>query len=217
MAEAALRQPPIERERAPLRVIPGHGGGPPSSWSQPAVASAQIAIIVVIVFESMIFAGLTSAYLVLRTSSFLWPPPDLPRLPIALTWVNTMALLASAVTMYLAVRSVVADRQAQFRRQLILTALLGTAFLVVQGSEWTRLIAGGLTMSVHVYGATFYSLIGFHALHVLVAVIWLLTLLGFALGGRFNARHHGPVKVCATYWYFVSVLWVFLFVIVYLI
>jgi heme/copper-type cytochrome/quinol oxidase subunit 3 len=96
------------------------------------------------------------------------------------------------------------------------TALLGLIFLSVQGYEWARLLQFGLTLSSSVYGATFYTIIGCHAAHVLGAVVWLLTILVLAKKQRFSLERHVGVEVCGLYWYFVVALWPVLFGLVYL-
>ena len=63
------------------------------------LTNARIAVVMLLVAETMFFAGLVGAYLVFRGSSPVWPPPDLPRLPLALTWVNTCILMGSALAM----------------------------------------------------------------------------------------------------------------------
>jgi len=159
--------------------------------------------------EMMFFTGLIAAYLVLRGTAGPWPPPDQPRLPLAVTWVNTLVLVLSAVTMRRAVRAPAGADGPRFRSSLGATALLGTTFLAIQGSEWVRLIRHGLTVSTSMYGATFYALIGAHGTHVLAAVIWLLVLV--AGPGRRG------VDLLALYWYFVCGLWLVLFPLVYLV
>jgi cytochrome c oxidase subunit 3 len=99
---------------------------------------------------------------------------------------------------------------------LTATAALGSIFVIVQGYEWMGLIGHGLTLASSNYGATFYTLIGLHALHVVGAVAWLLAVLAGAWRGRYSARRHVAVQVCGTYWYFVSGLWLVLFGVVYL-
>src|SRR5262245_25086173 len=95
---------------------------------------------------------------------------------------------------------------------LSVTGLLGTLFLCIQGYEWLQLIRDGLTISTGIYGATFYTLIGCHALHVLAAVVWLCILLGRV------RRQIVPVQIeiCSMYWYYVCALWLVLFALVYL-
>ncbi len=173
------------------------------------VSNGRIAIVMLIASELMFFTGLIAAYLVLRGTAGPWPPPDQPRLPLTITWINTFVLMLSAVTMRRSVNGLGAGNEARFRSSLGATALLGTTFLVIQGSEWVRLIRHGLTVSTSMYGATFYALIGAHGTHVLAAVIWLLAL--FA-----GSRRRG-VDLLALYWYFVCGLWAVLFPLVYLV
>src|SRR5258708_36878862 len=126
----------------------------------PFISSAMLAIMMVIASEMMLFSGLIGTFLVYRMSSAFWPPPSLPRLPIAVTWLNTFVLLSSAVTMTLALPAVHRSRQRLTRRYLLATLALVATFLAVQGSEWVRLVAPLLTVSRSMYGGTFYLLIG---------------------------------------------------------
>jgi cytochrome c oxidase subunit 3 len=167
-------------------------------------------------FEAMFFAGLIGAFLVFRLGSQVWPPAGQPRLPILVTSINTVILLISGYTMVAARR---AARTGEWRGALpalSATAVLGGIFLSVQGSEWVRLIEHGLTLSAGVYGATFYTLIGCHALHVLGAVIWLLVVRFRAAGGALLRGRDTGFELCAAYWYFVVALWLVLFPLVYL-
>lgn len=166
--------------------------------------------------EVMFFGGLVSAFFILRASSALWPPPLQPRLPVGVTGVNTLVLLASSAAMIAALR---AHRRGDTRglvRRLLLAAGLGTAFLVVQGYEWARLVQFGLTVSSSAYGSTFYTLIGAHAVHVITAVVWVGVTVLLAARGRFVEGRTGPLRACAIYWHFVVALWPILYVAVYL-
>ena len=183
--------------------------------SAPPVSNARIAVVALLVAESMLFSGLIGAYLVFRVGTVTWPPPNLPRLPLAVTWVNTLVLMESGLTMVGAVRAARRDHQRALRRRLAITALLGITFLAVQGSEWARLIEHGLTMSAGMYGATFYTLIGTHAAHVVGAVVWLGIVYWWAVRGAFIGGRDGAVEACAIYWVFVCALWLALFGLVY--
>ena len=165
---------------------------------RPILDNVRLAMIFLISGEIMFFGGLISAFLVLRVSAAAWPPPLQPRLPIAVTGLNTLVLLAALV------------------RRLLATAALGAVFLLVQGYEWTRLVSFGLTLSSGVYGATFYTLIGAHAAHVVGALVWLAAVLALAARGRFVDGAAGPLRACAMYWHFVVALWPILYVAVYL-
>ena len=166
-------------------------------------------MVMVIVAETMLFTTLVGGYLVLRWAGGPWPPPGQPRLPLALTWVNTLVLLVSCITMSRAWGALKTGDAVRLRSSLVGTALLGSTFLVIQGTEWTRLVRFGMTMSASIYGATFYALIGLHGLHVLAAVIW--------LGYVTMRRRAAGVDLCAIYWFYVCGLWAFLFPLVYLI
>ncbi len=198
--------------------MPRFGGGPPSlpPQAEPAISNARMGMIMLIAAELMFFTGLIGAFLVFRFGSVTWPPVDQPRLPIAVTAVNTAILLLSALTMRRAIGAVRGGDLQGLWVRLGMTALLGTAFLLVQGSEWVRLLHYGLTLSSSVYGATFYTIIGCHGAHVLGAVVWLVGLLYRAKRGRFSAQNCTGVEVFGMYWYFVVFLWPFLFTLVYL-
>jgi cytochrome c oxidase subunit 3 len=180
------------------------------------VSNARLAIVTVLVAETMFFVGLIGAFLVFRLAAPTWPPQNLPQLPLLVTTLNTVVLLASLAPLTAALRAVRRDDQATALRALTWTAALGSLFLAVQGAEWVRLVGHGLTLRGSMYGATFYVLIGCHGLHVLAAVAWLAVTALIARRGRFTSTRHAPLEICAIYWYFVCGLWVVLFPLVYL-
>ncbi len=119
-------------------------GGPPVTSP---ISNARLGMVIFLAFESMFFAALIAAYLVFRVRTTIWPPSDLPQLPLAVTWMNTGVLFASVFTMRLARAAHRAGRRDELARTLLATGLLGTVFLAVQGSEWIRLVGHGLTLS----------------------------------------------------------------------
>jgi len=199
---------------------PAFGGGeppsPPVRPNTPIGSNAWVAVVMLLGAETMFFAGLIGAYIVFRVGSAMWPPPFQPRLPVGITGVNTAILIASAVTMHWSFRAVRANDHKRLIRYLASTAGLGGLFLAIQGFEWLRLIHFGLTVSSSVYGGLFYTLIGFHGLHVLGALIWLLAVFVQAKRGRFSREHHVGLQTCAMYWTFVVALWPVLYGLVYL-
>ena len=196
---------------------PGFGGGePPVRPNAPVGSNAWLAVWMFLGAEAMFFAGLIGAFLVFRLSAATWPPPFQPRLPVGVTGVNTVILLLSAFTMRRTLTCVRLANPGKAVRLLGLTAILGVVFLAVQGYEWLRLIQFGLTVSSSVYGGLFYTLIGFHALHVLGALIWLAVVFARAIKGRYSAQHHLGLQTCAMYWTFVVALWPALYGLVYL-
>ena len=185
--------------------------------SFPAPAAARIAMLVFLAAETMLFAGFIAAFLVFRLGAPVWPPPFQPRLPLGTTGLNTLVLLASSLTMRGAVQAGRAADRRGFVTGLGATAALGAAFLALQGSEWARLVAFGLTAASGVYGGLFYVLIGAHGAHVLGALGWLAGLAARATAARVAEPVVAHAAVFALYWYFVVVLWPVLYVLVYVV
>jgi heme/copper-type cytochrome/quinol oxidase subunit 3 len=157
--------------------------------------------------EVMLFAGLVSAYLVLRGGAGVWPPPGQPRLPLEVTFCTTLVLLASGY----AARRARSDPAAA--RWLRAALGLGSVFLTVQGAEWMALLSHGLSARTSLYGSTFYLLVGTHGVHVLAAVV--------ALGWAARTLERGPLtrgalEAVVLYWTFVVGSWPPLYALVYL-
>jgi heme/copper-type cytochrome/quinol oxidase subunit 3 len=220
--EAPPERPPVARrpDGPVLPPEPPSGGGDghdrEPSERRPALDNLRLAILFLIGCETMFFAALISALFVLRLGQPLWPPPFQPRLPVGVTGVNTLVLLASSVTLSAAIRALTRGEEVRAVRRLAVTAGLGLLFLLVQGYEWARLIGYGLTVSSGTYGTTFYTLIGTHGLHVLGALCWLGVTLVLASRGRYADGRTAPVRACAMFWHFVVGLWPILYVAVYL-
>jgi heme/copper-type cytochrome/quinol oxidase subunit 3 len=222
----------LERPQIKKRVLEPWGGEPPpelpdlpfgpedngrdDAEPQPRLNNALVGMMLFLAADFMFFVALIGAFLVFRGGSTMWPPPGQPRLPIAVTGVNTLILLASGFTMMRAMKLIRASNARSFMNHLMITAALGATFLLIQGSEWTRLVGFGLTMSSSVYGSIFYTLIGCHALHVLGAVLWLVVINLKARRLRFTAENHIGVQLCAMYWFLVVGLWPVLYAVVYL-
>ena len=111
------------------------------------LSNARLGMLIFLGAETMFFAGLVGAFLVYRMANETWPPMAMPRLPVEVTGVNTLILLYSAATMWLANRAIRLGQQQTLARMLLRTAVLGVVFLVVQGYEWVKLIGYGLTLS----------------------------------------------------------------------
>ena len=215
-------RPPVVRKtngRVPPAPPPrGWGGDDDRDGTPPrrGLDNLRLALLFFMGAEAMFFGALVSALFVLRVGMAVWPPPLEPRLPVAVTAVNTVVLLGSSVSMVAALRALRRGERQRFVAMLATTAGLGALFLLVQGYEWIRLIRFGLTLVSGVYGATFYTLIGLHGLHVAGALLWLLATTVLAARGRFGEPPSIPVQACAMYWHFVVGLWPGLFVAVYL-
>jgi heme/copper-type cytochrome/quinol oxidase subunit 3 len=177
------------------------------------VPSGVLGTLVFIAVEVMLFAGLVSAYIVVRSSVGApgWPPPDQPRLPVAATAFNTALLLASGVVLRYGRRQATAAPGVP--AAVGATLALGAAFVALQGWEWVRLVRFGLTLTSSTYGAFFYLVVGAHALHALgglAALAWATVRL------RRGALTPDALQAVALFWYFVVGLWPVLYVLVYL-
>ena len=193
-----------------------------TTLNQPAAPAKRIAsdgvigMIFLLATEGMFFAGLISAFVVHRASEKVWPPVGQPRLPVEVTAVNTLVLLASAFTIFLFGRMLKnAAGKASLKKILLLTILLGGTFVVVQGSEWVRLLQFGLTTSSSLYGSFFYLLVGAHAVHVVAGLLILLYLLRKTVTEKSTEVLRNKATVCSMYWYFVVLVWPVLYLLVY--
>jgi cytochrome c oxidase subunit 3/cytochrome o ubiquinol oxidase subunit 3 len=197
---------------------------PPHAGSDRRAPSRGIvAMLAVIVAESAIFAIFVVAYVFYIGKSLSGPTP---RQVLEIPYFNTVCLLSSSITIWLAERSLKrastrsATRSAMraFTAWWACTALLGAIFLAGTALEWRKLIyQDGLTVRTNLFGTTFYSLVGLHASHVIIGLIMLSFVLIFALTGKLHPQHRHRVEVLALYWHFVDAVWVVVFTVVYVI
>ena len=178
----------------------------------PLVPSAVMGMLIFVFTELMLFAGLLSAFSIVRAGAVVWPPPGQPRLPIQATAFNTGVLVASGVALFLAQRSFFHDR-ASARRPLLVSMLLGAFFVVFQGFEWVRLVAQGLTLRSSTLGSFFYLIVGLHALHA-IAALGVLVHTWRRLERGWLAQDQ--LAAAQVFWYFVVGLWPVLYGVVYL-
>jgi len=166
--------------------------------------------------ECLLFGALISTYLLYKGRSITGPKPheiyDIPY-----TSVSSFVLLASSLTMVLALSAIQRGDQRQTRIWLLTTAALGMTFISGQVYEFTTFVHEGLKLSTNLFGTSFYVLTGFHGVHVTVGIIMLLTLFGASLLGRLNSEHAETVELVGLYWHFVDVVWIVIFTVVYLI
>ena len=180
--------------------------------------NAYIAMLLFLGADFMLFVGLLGAFVVFKFGAEHWPPADQPLLPLGMTTVNTFVLLASGFYMVRAFRGIKHKNNVEINHGLIISFVLGLIFLSIQGFEWIRLIKYGLTLHSGVYGATFYVLIGCHALHVAAAVIWLgVIVINFHNNlYTYNLQNFIKIKLIGMYWFLVVALWPIIFSLVYL-
>lgn len=182
----------------------------------PGVHTTKFAVWLFLASEIMFFAGLIAAYIVLRTGSSSWPIVS-EILNVPLVAFNTFILLVSSLVMVRALAAIEDGDQKGLRLNLAATLVLGTIFVGIQAFEWTSLMAEGTQINSNLFGSIFYTLTGFHGLHVLLGVLTLVNVLIKASRGGYTQSDHGGVELMGLYWHFVDVIWIFLFTILYLI
>jgi cytochrome c oxidase subunit 3 len=180
----------------------GRGGRGPSF----PVSKARVLLWMILAVAVMLFAGLTSAYIVLRSA----PSWQSVLLPNGL-WVNTFVLLASSLTMEMARKRISGGRPDGAKRWMGATLALGLAFLVGQVVVWNEMVAAGVYLASTLHSSFMYVLTGTHALHVLggLGAIALVTVRIF--NNRYTKTSHEPVVLTATFWHAMGGLWVYLF------
>jgi len=170
-------------------------------------------MLIFVITEAMLFAGFISAFMIVKSTATIWPPPDQPRLPVEETALNTLALLVSGVMLYVAGKAFKKGSFAAARKPLLASLLLGGFFVVFQGVEWAALIQEGLTLTGSAHGGFFYVIIGCHALHAIGALLgmgWVFTQL---VHRRMTSSQLATIQVL---WYFVVGVWPVLYWRVYL-
>ena len=180
-------------------------------WRLPS--RGRVGMYCLIVAEAAIFTIFVVAYLFYIGKSTSGPQPnDVLHAPIF----YTVCLLASSLTVHLAVRKLVVGAMAAFARWWLLTIVLGAAFLFGTAREWHHLIFDeGLTIGTNLFGTTYYSLVGLHAFHVTMGLLALLTVALFYFAARLRPEHAERLEILSMYWHFVDAVWVVVFIVVY--
>src|SRR5699024_3368837 len=136
---------------------------------------------------------------------------------IPFTSVSAFVLLMSSLTMVLALAALQKNDIRGSRIWLAATSILGMTFLGGQFFEFTEFYEAGLTMQGNMFGSTFFTLTGFHGLHVGIGVLWLVSLLFVSLRGGLKQKDAMSLEVAGLYWHFVDIVWIVIFTLVYLV
>jgi cytochrome c oxidase subunit 3 len=158
----------------------------------------------------MMFAGLTSAYIVKR-SQVNWLMIEVP----VIFWFSTLTILSSSATIHLSLKSLKERSMVEYRRWMVVTAALGVLFIILQiigfvqfGKQDIRIVGAGSNASY----SFLFAISSLHGLHVLGGVIALLVIAIRAVS--ISKRNYStlPLEITATYWHFVDALWIYLFI-----
>ena len=190
---------------------------PPSTarWSDTLPYRGRVGVLLLILTESVFFSIFVVAYIFYLGKSLTGPyPKDVLSVPI----VNTICLLSSSITIVIAVRALRAGSIRSFAIWWFVTFALGAEFMTGTALEWHRLIYHeGLTIRTNLFGTTYYSLVGLHALHVTVGLLLILLVMILTMCGYMNERHIERTDVLSWYWHFVDAVWVVVFLTVYVV
>ena len=179
--------------------------------------TSVVGMVVFIASWLMAFAALFFSLLLFRLRASEWPPDGMVRLDLTLPSINTCILLLSSFTAH---RFLAAHRKRElqlFRKYLLFTIALGTAFLVIQFVHWDEMASAGLGLKKGIYSAFFYVLTVFHAAHVFAGLCLLVWLRVQSVSLVEHPKPKARARLVVMFWHFVDILWVFTFVLVYLI
>jgi cytochrome c oxidase subunit III len=184
-------------------------------WSETLPYRGRVGILALILAESSFFLIFVVAYIFYIGKSLSGPSP---REVLSVPIVNTICLLSSSITIVVAIRALRAGSIRNFSFWWLVTFLLGAEFLIGTAIEWHRLIYHeGLTLRTNLFGTTYYSLVGLHALHVTIGLVLILLVLILTMLGYMSERHVERTDVLSWYWHFVDSVWVVVFLTVYVI
>jgi cytochrome c oxidase subunit III len=206
--------------------------------------AATLGMWVFLVTEIMFFGGMFAAYMVYRMWYFPGFAAASEELDITLGGINTVVLIASSLTVALAVHAAQEGKQKSTVALLIATGVLGVMFLVIKYFEYKVKIVGhhlpdGTTITlfpavgffdvsqsehlapiasqVRIFMVLYFALTGMHALHMIIGIAILGVILRMAMKGAFTKEWHVPVEIFGLYWHFVDIVWIFLFPLLYLV
>jgi heme/copper-type cytochrome/quinol oxidase subunit 3 len=182
----------------------------PAHQTSTGLSNTKLAMWVFLGSDCLLFGALISTYLLLRHRS-------VEGLGIPFTSVSSFVLLMSSLTMALAVASITRGDVRRNRVWLVTTAMLGATFIGGQVYEFTTFYREGLGYTTNIFGSAFYTLTGFHGVHVSVGIIMLMSLFVMSVRGNLGPERAETVEIVGLYWHFVDIVWILIFTVVYLI
>jgi cytochrome c oxidase subunit 3/cytochrome o ubiquinol oxidase subunit 3 len=209
----------VEERTAPVgQPQLGHHEAKPGEhgWTQTGVSSEKLGVWVFLGSECLLFGGLISTYLLYKNTAVKGPTPrDLYDIPF--TSVSSFVLLMSSMTMVLALAALQRGDEHRCRAWIVTTAMLGATFISGQVYEFTSFVKEGMGYTTNTASSSFYTLTGFHGVHVCVGILMLMSLFVMSLRGRLPQAKSEVLEIIGLYWHFVDVVWIVIFTVVYLI
>ena len=171
-----------------------------------AMHPKKFALWLFIVSVVMIFASLTSAYIV-RQAEGNWLEFELP----SIFWYSSIVIVVSSLTLHFAYLAAKKDELSKLKVGMIVTSILGIVFLIMQWYSWVALVDREVFFVGNPAGSFLYVFTGLHAIHLISGVIFLIIVLISSFGYKVHSRNMNAMEMCVTYWHFLGGLWLYLF------
>ncbi len=195
-------------------VEPAHGAD--HEYTTTGLNHRKLLMWVFLSSDCLFFGALIATYMVYRGQSLVGPYPD-QIIDVPITTISTFVLLCSSFAMVRALAATNRNDQKGIQLWLLATAGLGAIFIGFQVYEFNLFKNEGLTLGTNLFGATFFTLTGFHGAHVTLGIIWLLGLFFVARKGRLGPKTSLDVEIAGLYWHFVDIVWIVIFTLLYLV
>ena len=195
-------------------VEPAHGAD--HEYTTTGLNHRKLLMWVFLSSDCLFFGALIATYMVYRGQSLVGPYPD-QIIDVPITTISTFVLLCSSFAMVRALAACNRNDQKGIQLWLLATAGLGSIFIGFQIYEFNLFKNEGLTLGTNLFGATFFTLTGFHGAHVTLGIIWLLGLFFVARKGRLGPKTSLDVEIAGLYWHFVDIVWIVIFTLLYLV
>ena len=193
-----------------------HDSHPGAHHTSLGLSNTKLAMWLFLGSECLLFGGLISTYMLYRNRHSEDIGPD-QLWDIPFTSASSFVLLMSSLTMVLAVSSANRKDDRNTKLWLIVTAVLGGLFVAGQVYEFTTFYREGLGYTESLFASSFYTLTGFHGVHVSVGIIMLIATMGMVAKDKISGDKAETVEMVGLYWHFVDVVWIIIFTLVYLI
>jgi heme/copper-type cytochrome/quinol oxidase subunit 3 len=192
------------------------GGHDEAHHSSTGLSNTKLSMWLFLGSECLLFGGLISTYMLYRGRTNDGPAPEAV-FDIPFTSATSFVLLVSSLTMVLAVSAITRGDLHRTRVWLLTTALLGGLFVAGQVYEFTAFYREGLGFTTNLFTSSFYTLTGFHGVHVSAGIVMLLSVLAISIRNRWTSANAETVEIIGLYWHFVDIVWIIIFTLVYLI
>ncbi|HWH34135.1 MAG TPA: heme-copper oxidase subunit III [Acidimicrobiales bacterium] len=218
----------MSEQAAPVAATAGPGTHPdhvphdataPAHHTNTGLSNEKLGMWLFLGSECLLFGGLISAFLLYRTKDVegMAGPAVADLYDIPFTSVSSFVLLMSSLTMVLALSAIQRADHRRARTWLLTTAMLGASFVAGQVYEFTAFVREGLGYTTNLQSSAFYTLTGFHGVHVTIGILMLVSLFVMSLRGRLGAEKAETVEIIGLYWHFVDIVWIIIFTLIYLV